>query len=136
MHYGDSSFVSFVLNDGPQNWCDESSGLLPKLEIVHKNSYREDLPLSYMEYRTLVEDEEAIYAGHKIGGVPFYERGDEDFVMEVISNMRDGYELILQIGFPNPEDEIADFDWSFCDMYFTLFARKGSEGYDFMCCWY
>ena len=75
-----------------------------------------------------------IYAGHKVGGVPYFSQvvGEMEAVVKALA---DGYVHLLQISFPSNEDSMIRVDWPFGESVFHVFAKKDGDSITFRYIW-
>ncbi len=64
-----------------------------------------------------------VRSGHKVGGRPHFVRETTRLREGMESATRDGFSYVLQVDFPDEDDETVSGPWPFGDGIFGLFAR-------------
>jgi hypothetical protein len=77
---------------------------------------------------------EHVYEDHKVGGLPFFAHLEGDFG-KAFDLLSQGYEHLMQLGFPGAEDSLLDGTWPFGGYVFHVFAKRSAGDFQFRCIW-
>ena len=131
LHDESSALVQFVVHR-PVDGLDKESPLkseLPRLGFVFGAAKTDP---SSPTLQSLGNQQ--IYAGHKVGGVPYFSQIVEE-MGAVPQALAEGYIHLLQVSFPSNEDSMIRVDWPFCESVFHVFAKKTKGVFEFRYIW-
>jgi hypothetical protein len=109
-----SEFFRFGLSQGPLSTD-------PEVSTVHDLRMHDD----------------AIYADHKTGGIPYFHQLVRTLPQQSLESLRMGYRHLLQLCSPGYEDPTIKGTWPFGESIFHIFGKPGPNeaGWSFLYGW-